>query len=215
MFCCFSILFYTNLFSFGVRLFLARGWYRESVPHQTQFQPPPADVRQHCLSQWATPNTIRQPRDPERRQKVTFRIKSAPGRFIIVQSNRPNDLFPCAALLPLLANGAQPDDTNCNILIAKWMTTGPSLIVTTPATGGIGYELIYLPILLRLLSSRRLRLTGLTYLVYLVPWQRILLRDRRGVPNRPLQPDGPQHRGAILPVCARPYHRCLRRGLRR
>jgi hypothetical protein len=113
------------------------------------------------LSQWATPNTIRQPRDPERRQKVTFRIKSAPDQFISEQSDRPNGLFSAPLSLPLQANGAQPDDTNCNISIAKWMTTGPNLIVTTPAIGGIGYVFIHLPIILRLLSSHRLRLTRL------------------------------------------------------
>lgn len=45
--------------------------------------------------------------------------------------------------------------------------------------------------------------------VHLIPRKRILLRDRRGVPNRPFQSHWPQHRGSILPVRSRPRHRCL------
>lgn len=51
--------------------------------------------------------------------------------------------------------------------------------------------------------------------VYFLPRQRVLLRDRRGVPNRPLQPHGPKHRSTVLPVCARPRNRRLRLRLRR
>lgn len=38
--------------------------------------------------------------------------------------------------------------------------------------------------------------------VHLVKGQRVLLRDRRGLLDRPLQPHWPKHRGPVLPVCA-------------
>ncbi len=51
--------------------------------------------------------------------------------------------------------------------------------------------------------------------VHLIKRQRVLLRNRRGLSNRPLQPHWAQHGGPILPTCPRPRHRCLRHGGRR
>ena len=47
-------------------------------------------------------------------------------------------------------------------------------------------------------------------LVHLISRKRILLRDRRGVPNRPFQSHWPQYRSSILSVRSRPRHRRLR-----
>lgn len=51
--------------------------------------------------------------------------------------------------------------------------------------------------------------------VHIVTRQRILLRNRRGVPHGPIQPHRPQHRSPVLPICARPRNRRLRFRLRR
>ena len=54
------------------------------------------------------------------------------------------------------------------------------------------------------------RLLTSPFLVHLFPWQRVLLRDRRRLPYRPIQPHRPQYRGSILPICSRPGHRRIR-----
>lgn len=45
--------------------------------------------------------------------------------------------------------------------------------------------------------------------------ERIFLRDRRGLPDRQVQPHRPEYGSAVLPVCARSRHRRLRHGSRR
>jgi hypothetical protein len=147
-----------------------------SVPHQTQFQPPPADVRQHCLSQWATPNTIRQPRDPERRQKVTFRIESAPDRFISEQSDRPNGVFLRAALPPI-ASERRPTGRHELQHIDRKMDDYGTESDSDYTSYWRDWVCVYssthhlTSFILAPLASNT------SCLVYLVPWQRILLRD--------------------------------------
>ena len=51
--------------------------------------------------------------------------------------------------------------------------------------------------------------------VHFVAGERVLLRDRRGVPDRPLQSYWAEHRGSVLPICPRPRDRRLRLRLRR
>lgn len=51
--------------------------------------------------------------------------------------------------------------------------------------------------------------------VHLIPRQRILLRDRRGLPDRQIQPHGPQHGSDVLSVCLGSRHGRLRHGSRR
>ena len=51
--------------------------------------------------------------------------------------------------------------------------------------------------------------------VHIFQRQRILLRDRRRLPDRSIQSYGAQHGSSVLSVCARPHHRCLRHGGRR
>jgi len=45
--------------------------------------------------------------------------------------------------------------------------------------------------------------------VHFVPGKRILLRDRRRLPYRPIQPHWTEHRGAILPICPGFSYGCL------
>jgi len=54
-----------------------------------------------------------------------------------------------------------------------------------------------------------------TRIVHSSAWQRVLLRDRRGLPDGPLQPDWPEHRGTVLSICLGSRHGCLRYGGRR
>jgi hypothetical protein len=108
-----------------------------SPTKQAHFQPPPY---RHLSTSGCGPR--RPPiRQPLHLNADKTRLHQQRSRSIYLLLRPSERSLPHRRPPSVLATSPRPPttpDPDCSIRIARWMTTGPSRIVTTPAIGGIG-----------------------------------------------------------------------------